>query len=213
MDKRDTKKAILDAALELFSVKGYDGVGVADIAEAVGIKAASLYKHYKSKQDIFDSILDAANEKYKELAGQLGIDGNAYENDVEKFAYMGLDTLIQTGTMLFLYFLHDSYAKKLRRMLTIEQYKNPTAAKLLMTQYTEAPLRYNSEMFKAFIRMGKMKQADTDVAAAQFYCPLHLMLCMCDNYLEREQEALDFLTRHISQFDAMYMVGGESGKS
>ena len=46
----DTKKKILDVALTLFSEKGYGNVYVGQIAEGVGIKAPSLYKHYKSKQ-------------------------------------------------------------------------------------------------------------------------------------------------------------------
>ena len=53
----DTKKKILDVALTLFSEKGYGNVYVGQIAEGVGIKAPSLYKHYKSKQDIFEAIL------------------------------------------------------------------------------------------------------------------------------------------------------------
>jgi len=205
MVKRDTKQVILDEALELFSTKGYDGVTVADIADAVGIKAASLYKHYKSKQDIFDSILVVATEKYKEMATQLGIDGNAHENDIDKFSNMDLNTLIQTGTMLFLYFLHDSHTKKLRRVLTIEQYKNPAAAKLLTIQYNDAPLQYQSALFQAFINMGKMKHTNANIAAVQFYSPIYLMLCMCDNYPEKESEALDYIKQHITQFDAVYM--------
>jgi len=205
MEKRDTKKVILEEALELFSTKGYDGVTVADIADAVGIKAASLYKHYKSKQDIFDSILVVATEKYKDMANQLGIDGNAHENDIDKFSNMDLNALIQTGTMLFLYFLHDSHTKKLRRVLTIEQYKNPAAAKLLTIQYNDAPLQYQSALFQAFINMGKMKHTNANIAAVQFYSPIYLMLCMCDNYPEKEPEALDYIKQHITQFDAMYM--------
>ena len=50
-----TKQKILNEALTLFSEKGYSAVYVSDIADAVGIKAPSLYKHYKSKQEIFDS--------------------------------------------------------------------------------------------------------------------------------------------------------------
>ena len=49
-----TKQRILLEALRLFSRKGYDAVSVEQIADAVGVKAPSLYKHYKSKQDIFD---------------------------------------------------------------------------------------------------------------------------------------------------------------
>lgn len=57
MRQEDTKGRILSAALELFSKRGYEAVTVEQIAQAVGIKAPSLYKHFKSKRDIFDSIV------------------------------------------------------------------------------------------------------------------------------------------------------------
>ena len=47
-----TKEKILDAALTLFAENGYDGTSVEQIAHVVGIKAPSLYKHYKGKEDI-----------------------------------------------------------------------------------------------------------------------------------------------------------------
>ena len=55
-----TKQKILNEALTLFSEKGYNAVYVGDIAAAVGIKAPSLYKHYKSKKDIFFRIMRSA---------------------------------------------------------------------------------------------------------------------------------------------------------
>ena len=55
----DTKRRIIDKALELFSTRGYDSVSVGEIAKAVGIKAPSLYNHFSGKQAIFDAIVEA----------------------------------------------------------------------------------------------------------------------------------------------------------
>lgn len=66
-----TKEKILDTALELFSEKGFLAVTTQEIAEKVGIKAPSLYKHYESKQAIFDAILDKINQRYKSQANVL----------------------------------------------------------------------------------------------------------------------------------------------
>lgn len=54
MKTKSTKERILDAALTLFSEKGYDAVSVDRIARAVGIKAPSPYKHYAGKRAIFE---------------------------------------------------------------------------------------------------------------------------------------------------------------
>ena len=69
----NTKERILDEALTLFSEKGYANVFVGDIAERVGIKAPSLYKHYKSKRAIFDAIIEEMNRRFDEQAKAMNI--------------------------------------------------------------------------------------------------------------------------------------------
>jgi len=65
-ETRDTKEVILTVALKLFSERGYDGVGIRDIAKEIGIRESALYKHYSGKQDIFDSILKDIEHRYQE---------------------------------------------------------------------------------------------------------------------------------------------------
>ncbi|MBR6497363.1 MAG: helix-turn-helix transcriptional regulator, partial [Methanomicrobium sp.] len=55
-----TKDRILDAALTLFSENGYDGTSVEQIADFVGIRAPSLYKHYAGKEEILNALIDTA---------------------------------------------------------------------------------------------------------------------------------------------------------
>ena len=86
MKERNTKKAIVDEALELFSLKGFDSVTVADIASAVGIKAPSLYKHYDSKQAIFDAILAEMETRYEQQAASMQLDGKNAEKDKDYYA-------------------------------------------------------------------------------------------------------------------------------
>ncbi|MCI5623431.1 TetR/AcrR family transcriptional regulator, partial [Anaerostipes sp.] len=63
----NTKQKILLESLRLFSQRGYDAVSVEQIAAAVGIKAPSLYKHYKSKQEIFDAIFEETARRYEDF--------------------------------------------------------------------------------------------------------------------------------------------------
>jgi len=53
-----TKEKIVSAAINLFSDKGYSKISVRDIATAVGIKPASLYSHFASKEEILHSLYD-----------------------------------------------------------------------------------------------------------------------------------------------------------
>ena len=69
----NTKEMILEEALKQFSEKGYDGTSMSDIAAPLGISKAALYKHYKSKQEIFDKIIEESEIKYKNLLEKLSV--------------------------------------------------------------------------------------------------------------------------------------------
>ena len=199
-----TKKRILDEALTLFSEKGYANVFVADIAGAVGIKAPSLYKHYKSKQDIFNAILDEMKSNYDKQAHSLNLNGENATADAMVFSDVSEDGLVQMGVGLFMYFLHDEYVQKFRKMLTIEQFQNSELAEIFTKQYADEPLNYQSAMFSILCADGVLKEYNPDVMALQFYAPIYMILTMCDRQPQREGELVTLLENHIRQFSKIY---------
>ena len=120
-----TRQRILDQALTLFAQKGYEAVSVGQIAEAVGIKAPSLYKHYESKQAIFQAILSEMDRRYRQQAAAMQMDGTDASMDVAVYENISPEALVRMGKEFFLYFLHDEYTAKFRRMLTVEQFCDP----------------------------------------------------------------------------------------
>ena len=58
IEKGNTKQLILEAALELFAVQGYEAASISQIADRVGIRKASMYSHFMGKQDILDALLE-----------------------------------------------------------------------------------------------------------------------------------------------------------
>ena len=54
---------MLDAACQLFADRGYRGTSMKDIAEALGVRAPSLYNHVTSKQEILFAIMDKAMDR------------------------------------------------------------------------------------------------------------------------------------------------------
>ena len=203
----NTKKRILDEALTLFSENGYGNVYVAQIAEAVGIKAPSLYKHYKSKQDIFNAILDEMKKSYDKQASMLNRSGEDAVSDAEVYSDIGEDELVRMATGLFLYFLHDEYAQKFRKMLTIEQFRDSELARLLTKEYADDPLSYQSAMFSMICKKGVLRKYDPDVMALHFYAPIYFLLTVCDREPQREKESTELLKRHIRQFSRIYGKG------
>ena len=187
----DTKHRILDEALTLFSEKGYANVFVADIAERVGIKAPSLYKHYKSKQAILDAIIEEIN----------GADAVV---DAEIYKHISEEQLITLGNNLFLYFLHDDYTRRFRKMLTIEQFHDKKLADVYMKQYVDDPLSYQGMLFGLMVSAGVLQAENVEIMTLHFYAPIYMLLTICDREPEREAEALKTMEAHIRQFNRLY---------
>ncbi len=200
----ETKRRIVLEALKLFARKGYSDVYVGDIAKAVGIKAPSLYKHFKSKQEIFEAILDELKAGYEKQAASMGIDGSMPDADVEVYDGISQDALVEMGKNLFLFFLHDEYMKLFRQLLTIEQFQNTELADLYSKQYFDDPLAYQAGLFAGLIAGGNLQQVDSMVLALQFYAPIYMWLAECDRHPNREEEALKMIDAHIRQFSNSY---------
>lgn len=199
-----TKQRILDEALTLFSEKGYSAVYVGDIAKAVGIKPPSLYKHFKSKQDIFNGILEVLAQGYSKQTTELFLNGINADKDVEFFSAIAEDELLKTGKELFLYMLHDDKVKKFRKLLTLEQFHHSELSELYTKQYIDEPLSYQAALFSIMLTNGTLKGQSPDIMALHFYAPIYLMLTLCDRDESREKEALQLIERHIQQFSKIY---------
>lgn len=204
MAKKQTKQLILDNALTLFSEKGFNAVSVEQIAESVGIKAPSLYKHYTSKQSIFDAILEEMDHRYKTQVSSMKMTGFDALADVSSFDGIEEELLIQMAQTLFHYFLHDEYVCRFRKMITCEQFQNQSLALLFSRQYFDDPLAYQSTMFRILMQTCCNKQLDYKVMALHFYSPIFILLSLCDREPQREAEADLLLKQHIIQFNSLY---------
>lgn len=200
----NTKEKILDEALTLFSEKGYANVFVGDIADRVGIKAPSLYKHFKNKQAIFDAIIDEMNRRFEEQAKAMQINGNDAAKDAGIYETLSEDKLLKLGREFFLYYLHDDYNRKFRKMLTIEQFHEKDLAKVYSKLYVDDPLSYQGMLFGFMVTAGVLKTENVQVMTLHFYAPIYFMLTVCDREPEREPEMLKLLDEHIKQFDRLY---------
>ena len=200
----DTKHRILDEALTLFSEKGYANVYVNDIAERVGIKAPSLYKHYKNKRAIFEAIIEEMNERFLKQAEALNITGFSAETDAKIYKNMSEKELLKLGRELFLFYLHDSYNRRFRKMLTIEQFADKELAKVYMNLYVDAPLSYQSMLLGMVTSGGMLHTDNVEIMTLHFYAPIYMLLTICDRDPKREKESLKMLDEHIRQFDRIY---------
>lgn len=195
MDKIPTKDRILDSALTLFSEKGYDGVGVDLIAENAGIKGPSLYKHFKSKEDILDSLIEKAESYYEANVGSVNNPGKSPTS---------MNELITLSLKKIDFTLHDPMIKKVRRMLTMEQFRNHRIA-LLTTKYNiDSVQRMYQQIFQVMMDNGIMKKGNPALLSMSFAAPVSLLIQMCDREPEREQEAIERIEEFLWYFADEY---------
>ena len=200
----DTKSRILDEALTLFSEKGYANVFVNDIAARVGIKAPSLYKHYKSKRAIFDALIEEMNSKFLKQAGALHIQGDDAAKDAAIYKGLSEEQLVRLGKDLFRYFLHDDYTRRFRKMLTIEQFRDKELSEAYMKHYVDEPLSYQGMLLGLMVREGVLQTDNVEIMTLHFYAPIYMLLTACDRDPGREEGAVEILEKHIRQFNRLY---------
>ncbi|WP_167957402.1 TetR/AcrR family transcriptional regulator [Anaerosporobacter faecicola] len=203
-EKKHTKEKILEVALELFSERGYEGVSMRDIAAAVNIKGSSIYKHYKGKQDIMDSILALVDRRYEKSLLESNIPiGNAVE---VSSIYVNIDEerLVTIVWDMFQYFVKDPYVIKYRKILMMEQYKNNSMQQMLQKIYYDNALAFQEELFKILIEQGEIKAYPPKILAIQFYSPIFLLIFRYDGMNGEEEKVKELLKEHVHTFFTVY---------
>ena len=214
MKQEDTKRKIIDKALELFAAHGYDAVSVGEIAKAVGIKAPSLYNHYPSKQAIFDAIVESTAKQYEADTVKINIHVQNVAQDISTFTGITEDALFEKVRQIFVYSLHNETIRNFRRMMTIEQFRSPELANLYSKRYVERMIDYHAGIFRALIAVGEIPAEDPETLAMMYVAPVLTLIGVCDRQPEREGECLKKLKSHISLFFRMvHRDNAQGGKN
>ena len=200
MERGNTKQEILEASLALFSMQGFEATSISQIAGAVGIRKASLYSHFESKQAILDALVEEVLEQY-------GKHSIFARKDWEKNADSLPRTSDEAAQMILgqiRYILHDPTISRARKMLVIEQFQNRSLAELQTKQNYSDVLRYFSGLVKQLIRQGVLAEEDPEIMAAQFCLPISVWINLCDREPDREPEVMALVEKHIRQFFRLY---------
>lgn len=200
MKQEDTRKKILAKALKLFSQRGYDAVSVGDIAAAVGVKAPSLYNHFSGKRAIFDAIVEAAAEQYEQDTAKISIHVQDASRDFSVFEEITEDALFEKVRQIFAYSLHDETICRLRKMLTLEQFRSPELAALYSSRYVERLVAYHAAIFRDLIAAGSIRDGDAQALALLYVAPINALIGICDRQPDREEECLQKLRDHVHAF-------------
>ena len=204
----DTRERIIDTALELFSQSGYLGTSMNDIAQRLGITKAALYKHYAGKQEILDRIVQRMNELDYERAKEYEMPETEPDGFAEAYLHTPVEKIRAYSIAQFRHWTEDETSSRFRKMLTLEQYRDPKLAQLYQDYLAAGPAAYMAAIFR--------KLSDSEETAMQlaleFYGPMYLLYSVYDGAAEKKP-VFDLLDAHIDRFLAKMERSRKEGDS
>lgn len=183
-DAMSTKELILQESLKLFSVYGFDAVSTRMIAKTIHASNAVIYKHYKSKQEILDRIVEESCNRYRKKMESLKLENICWEN---------LESLCMD---VFQFQTTDQWITDFRKLLTIEQYKNPEMARLYRKFFIDGPIQTIVAMMEQLMKLGYIKEGNPEVYAMDFYGPFFLYHTVGG----KSEHLLTNLREHVQRF-------------
>lgn len=200
-----TKERIIDEAMNLFSTKGYKGTSVKNIADAVGIKDASLYKHFKSKQEILDTIVATMRQRIEDMSDAFGLpDDSDLQKSAAVYAKFDEDMLVEFSKKIFLFYLQDPFISRFWRMGTTLQFQNPEVYMVYSKLFFEDSITYQMALFHEMSKENIFIDADPQVMAMYFYSPIFFLLSKYANIIDKVEEALKILDKQVREFYRIY---------
>ena len=182
------KEEILIVALHLFARDGYEAVSVSQIAGELDMTKGALYRHYKSKRDIFDCIVQRMEQQDGEQAVEYDMPEEEKEKMPEQYGNVSLDDLVEYSKSMFEYWTEDDFASSFRKMLTIEQFRSEEMQNLYQQYLVAGPASYVKDLFES---IGIANAKDT---AAGFYAVMYFYYSMYDGAEDKQNVKDEFVS-------------------
>ena len=180
------KEEILIVALHLFARDGYEAVSVSQIAGELDMTKGALYRHYKSKRDIFDSIVKRMEQQDGEQARENEVPEESIEKTPEEYQNVSFDDFVEYSKSMFEYWTEDDFASSFRKMLTIEQFRSEEMQNLYQQYLVSGPAEYVKDLFKT------MEIEDPEENAVKFYANMFFYYSMYDGAADKTKAKCQF---------------------
>ena len=188
---KDTKERILAAALDRFSQNGYDGTNIRELAESLGLVKSAMYRHFESKEAIWNALLDEMIAYY---AARFG---SAEHLPPVPDSPEGLVALTM-GMVSFT--VHDEKVVKTRKLLTIEQFRDDRARDLATKHFLTGLTEMFTHLFEGMMDKGLLRRDDPAMLAFAYTAPISALIHLCDREPEKTEAALaqvEAFSRHF----------------
>ena len=188
---KDTKQRILAAALDMFSQFGYAGTNIRELTASLGLAKSGMYKHFESKEAIWDALLDQMITYYGEHFGSAE-HLPPVPNSLEEL------TVMTMGMVNFT--VHDEKIIKTRKLLTIEQFRDDRARALATKHFLTGLTEMFTHVFAGMMDKGLLRRDDSEMLAFAYTAPISALIHLCDREPEKTEEAMaqvEAFSRHF----------------
>ena len=187
----DTKERILAAALEMFSQNGYAGTNIRELSASLGLVKSGVYKHYESKEAIWNALLDEMIAYYGEHFGSAEHLPPAPDS---------LEGLVDMTMRMVNLTVHDERIVMTRKVLTLEQFRDPRARELATKHFLTGLTDMFTRIFTAMMEKGLLRREDPGMLAFAYTAPISSLIHLCDREPEKTAEAMkrvEAFSRHF----------------
>ena len=178
---KDTKERILAAALEMFSQNGYAGTNIRELSESLGLVKSAMYRHFESKEAIWNTLLDELIAYYEARFGS-----TEHLPPVPD----SLKELVTMTMRMVSFTVHDETVVKTRKMLTIEQFRDERARELATKYFLTGLKDMFTPLFAGMMDKGLLRRDDPVMIAFAYTAPISVLIHLCDREPEKTEDAM-----------------------
>ena len=187
----DTKERILVAALEMFSQNGYAGTNIRELSASLGLVKSGVYKHYESKEAIWNALLDEMIAYYGE-----------HFASPERLPPVpdSLEGLVAMTMQMVNITVHDEKIVMTRKVLTLEQFRDERARELATKHFLTGLTEIFTHIFSGMMDKGLIRRDDPAMLAFAYTTPISALIHLCDREPEKASEAIrqvEAFSRHF----------------
>lgn len=181
VSKRNTKEEILDVALTLFSMKGFDATSLSDIASCLSISKAALFKHFSSKEEILTSVVLMMDQEDRKRAESMNVPRSTKEEDEKEYENIKKIDFLNFALSQFEYWTENKRANRYRRFLSIERFVRDEMKRKWEENFVSGPLSYTKDVLES------LSIEDSEAKASRLWGIMLLSFFLYDGGEEKEK--------------------------
>ena len=188
---KGTKDKILSAALEMFSQNGYAGTNMRELMASIGYAKSSTYRHFESKEELWNVLLDEMIAYYDERFGSPEHLPPVPDSPEE---------LVAMTMRMVDFTMHDEKVVMTRKLLTIEQFRDERARDLATKHFLTGLTEIFTGIFTGMMDKGLLRRDDPAMTAFAYTTPISALIHLCDREPEKTEKAraqIEAFSRHF----------------